>query len=726
MSATITLRLNDQASKGLGEVQHSAEATKAEFEQLSEAQKQHIEVIHKHQGSMLDFAGNGVVALAHLSAAWLKYHESMIWLKFYNGILQGPIYATKLLADQTHRVATSSIHALRVVPSLGPVVSRITPIVTLGTAAWAAYAAVLDRTGKKVVDTVEDFSNATEEQIQAFNELAQESTRTGEAIDEIMARAGKTWEDFGVRIVPVVETNLDRVHEAAASLGPALIEPFQEGAAAARDLYNSMELTIDVFGWIDRAATKQTDNFVANVGAMKSAWRSFVDQQRASVAEDLGGNAKEYLEEVKALRELSAWHEKMDRQREEERDDFARLRKINADLESDRQQAESRKRLDAMKTLSEIDAEIQRQREKAGQMAAARQFDRQSAEQHAAAMADLERRRTVIAEAEERRRLAIAEAGRKFRQDMEERSLREQARLRDDYLRESREAYERHQEIMTQREQAIRDFRFALHREVVNDAIAALEREGADAETIHAAKLQQIEQERNQRLAATDDQLEKERILFEAEQRLLQEESAFRREQLRKQVDDERRAAEEKLRIRKELHDRLRGQLEGQGVTGESILQQQDQRKVLEMLQARRRAAAENAFRNSEEGQRMSAEANTGSQANARFKARLRAVNRQADIDAFRDARSGNLNPGELQQAQADAARQQLQAMQQNGKLSSDVVQVLTQQAQAAAQQQATIDILQQQVEALGQQARGQQRAAAGTRQRAQRGSLGQ
>lgn len=701
MSATITLRLNDQASKGLGEVQHSAEETKAEFEQLSEAQKQHIEVIHKHQGSMLEFAGNSVKAIGSVGSAWIAFRTQALWLESYQQLLSGASRATQALASNTGNLARVGAQGLTFVPRFGTAIGRFLPIVTGFTLGLGAANRLLASTGHELKQSAE----ATDDQRRRFAALREEATYLNVQLAELAKRRNVNLDELGVSS----ESNLDRFRSARSQTLESMGRPLKDLAKGAAEVAHNLNPLVPLWREIDSAATRGTNNAISNLKLLEDA--------ADSAADAFFGPG--YTERAKA-------QEKFNETLEETRRNFERIRDVHETLEASRRRADEARRVAALNTLQAIDAEIQKEKERVGLLAAARKFDETAQQEHLQRMTALDQQRTRVVEAEERKRLAIRQASLDFYRKMDERSLREQAQRRDDYLRESREAYERHQAIMAQREQAIRDFRFALHREVVNDAIAALEREGADAETIHAAKLQQIEQERNQRLAATDDQMEKERILFEAEQRLLQEESALRREQLRKQVDDERRAAEEKLRIRKELHDRLRGQLEGQGVTGESILQQQDQRKVLEMLQARRRAAAEQAFRQSEEGQRMSAEANTGSQANARFKARLRAVNRQADIDAFRDARAGNLNPGELQQAQSDAARQQLQAMQRNGKLSSDVVQVLTQQAQAAAQQQATIDILQQQVEALNTQARCQQRAAAGTRQRAQRGSLGE
>lgn len=701
MAATITLRLKDQASPGLANFEdalagagQSSARTADDMDRLTAAQERQLTVIHEHRGAWLQFAGNVLYAGATMFSVYGKMQQTAMWTNTLRDGLAGIGSGARSAGAQLATMATRGGTALKVLGRIGVVGG----VVGVGLAGAALGAVAVSSAVQKMSERLQQSANATEDQKRQFEQLKTEANALQISLTEAAARSGVSLESLAV----TAETSYSRIKDAAEDLGDSITRQALDTLAAYGQVGMQLVGVEDAFQNVEKTVKTSTDRLVENLEYLQKLSDQWADFR-------LGDGYAE------VAREQAKWNEQL----EETQENFSRLRKANAAYDDVVRQGAAARKLQAITTLQAIDEEVRGEQERAGLLAAQRKLTEQEQTAYFKRLEALERRRTQIVDEQSRERARLE-------RERQEASLKEQAKRQEEYLKQSREAYERHQKILAQRDAAERDWRFALNREIVNDAIAALEREGADAETIHEAKLRLIEQERNQAIAATDDQFERERILFESERKLLQADSAFRRDQLRKQVDDERQAAEEKLRIRKELHDRLRGQLEGQGITGESVLQQQDQRKVLEMLQARRRAAAEQAFRQSEEGQRMSAEANTGSQANARFKARLRAVNRQSDIDAFRDARAGNLNPGELQQAQADAARQQLQAMQQNGKLSSDVVQVLTQQAQAAAQQQATMDILQQQVEALGQQARGQQRAAAGTRQRAQRGSLGQ
>lgn len=259
----------------------------------------------------------------------------------------------------------------------------------------------------------------------------------------------------------------------------------------------------------------------------------------------------------------------------------------------------------------------------------------------------------------------------------------------------------------------------------------------------------------------------------EADDKALNEEA----EAIRKAIDKENEArikaaeverqAREKakadaIRIEQEKQNALKGMLEEKGVSGKQILQQQDPRQVVKILQDKAAEEAEQKFNRENkpgaitaasrerlnrmirenEARRKRAE-ETGEQQDtpvlsieqiiAKAKeeeVRLRDRRKEAAIksartEAFRDFRTGTTNSQELAQAQGQAAQQQISAMQASGQLSGQTVAAVRSLVNAAQQNQMTTEALQQQVQQLQQQANLLNQNAGAVRQRAQRGGVG-
>lgn len=343
------------------------------------------------------------------------------------------LFAIRQLADGTQALAKlvpeSQRAAVAIAGLVGPsqiartAISRafnIGPQLLGAQIALTAFEAVMARTGKRVVGEMEDFSRATEAQVEAFNRLADEANAAGITIDEAMQNAGKTWDDFGVRIVPQVETNLDRIHQATGRLGSALAKPFHEGIAAGKTLISEWwaipGIVGDVWRAIDAKATAGADNLVDNLTVLQTGYEQVVLAARAHAA--VGTNPERiaaYKAEVELLREQAEVTARLTKLNADNRDDFAIVRRLTAEREAQAKSRGEAERLASIKTVAGIDAEIQKIRERIGQAAQEGKLSagkdkegrpvltntgRELTEQ----LAQLDRQRTVVAEQETRKR----------------------------------------------------------------------------------------------------------------------------------------------------------------------------------------------------------------------------------------------------------------------------------------------------------------------------------
>lgn len=716
MANSITIRLNDEVTDGVEEIQsalaemgHFSSETARGIRDLSAAEQEQIQVIHEHRGSLVDltgdtvqFAGESVSAIGAVTAAYIHFKAETAWLTYFKSTLASVGTATAAWGNHLDLAARQGIGLLRFVPRFGATVGNVIPVLTGATLATAGFEAVLSRTGRRMVDTTHDLSQATDEQRRAFEALATEAQRSGTTIDEALLRAGQSFADFGVQVVPVYESNLDRVDAATAKLLTSLARPFRTIADGAAEVLSGLNPLAPVLREIDAAATRSTDNLVRNIAALQSLSEAAADAT-------LGEGYSQHAAELQRLEELRA----------RQADDFARLRGVNQQLDAEQTAAAERRRLDGIQTIAGIDAEIQRQRQRANELANSDQLTAAAAEELHATLARLEQQRTQILERETQTRLDLERRVTEQQQRWADEARQREEQAVTDFIDRENAKYDAAQKAAAKRAELERGLVHTAESEAFQNAVARMQAQGASAEDLHQAKLRQIDLETRQRLESADTEDAREQILFDAQRERLQAEGNFHRQQMQQQARDRQQKAQAEAAAEQAKHDQIKALLQQSGgPTGHDLLTQQDPRQVLAALQARRAQAAAEKFR-AEHGD----EVNDGdSRSRARFAARERAVRQQAERDAFQDFRRGDVNPQELANAQVQAGQQTLSTLQQSGQLSQDVVKVLSQQLQAAAQEQQVLSQLQQQVANL--QKASDQLAGGSKRISAQQGSL--
>lgn len=737
MAATLTINLKDNATPGLQELeQQLAQTGKATGEvatdtrQLTAAQKDQIKVIHEHRAAWSQLAASVGPSLLNLSAS-----VGAMGVAWYQSAKQAQLVSTVYAELQQRTVGLAvakkglEIGATRAIGIL----TRMGPAVGLTVAAYKTLTFVLDNTGRRAVSVAEDFSAATEQQIADFNALADAANKAGLDIDTAMAQAGKTWADFGAKVT-TSESNLDRLKASGANLGTTVARSFREAAAAAYELVMVGELNLGIYDAIDARVTRWADQTVENIDAVSTGYGKLIDQARAAAAAQLYGNGDRYLEEIEQLRELESLHENLNEQRENEQEYFARLKSANAQLAAQRESNAESERLRGLDTLAAIDGEISRQKDLAGQKASALQFDEQAQAAYLARLNQLEQQRTQIVRAEAGKRKQLLQEIREENEQRERESLELRAANEADALRRSVDRYNQWASDVRASQERLNDFAQDYadqsNNAILNNLITRLDAEGNHTEEAHTARKKLIQQETDQRIAAADTQEERERAFYDGLMRLQREELAHNQRVIREEVATRKQAAEETLRIEKAKKDELTRLLQDAGgPSGKDLLGQIDPRKALQDQRGKAAAdSARNRVLNDPRNQQLRNDALTSVEANNRLKRMQEQAARQAERDAragaFRDFNRGKADPREIAQAQSQTGQQLLQTMGQNGKLSGDVVQILQQQLQAAADQQGTLSRLEQQVAQLQRASQVVGNGARAQRQRAQQGSV--
>lgn len=716
MAATLTINLKDNATPGLQELEQQLVRTSdatgevaADTRQLTVAQQEQIKVIHEHRAAWSQLAAsvgptlvNLVQGAGSLGLAYVQLRRNAL-----------------LVAAAKQAIVTAGTRAIGVLTGTGPAVA-----ITYGS--YKALTSILDATGREFQQS----ADATDEQKAAFERLKIEATTAGQSLQRYAKESGQSLEELGA----TTTSNLNKIETAGGKLGSALAAPFSEGAAAAGALLDEINPLPALLEAIDKGVTAATDAAVEGLEYRAEGTRALVDNIRAKTITLGGGDGGQYLKEIEQLRELEQLHDRLNEQREKEQEHFARLRQVHAEYEAQRQNAAEAERLRGLDTLAEIDAEITRQKDLAGQKAAALQFDEKAQQQHLSRLNQLEQQRTQIVRAEAEKQKRLREEIREETERREKESLQRRIDAENDALRRSVEAYNQWAaDVRAARKRAddfAREYADTANNAILENLITRLDAEGDQDETAHRARQELIQQETDQRIAAADTQEERERAFYDGLKRLQREDLAHQQRVIRDEVAARKQAADEAVRIEQQKRDALQRLLQQAGAPdAKELLGQIDPRKAL--MDQRGKAAADAARRRvleDPDNQRLRTEALTSVGASNRLRrmqeAAARQAEREARVGAGRAFNRGEVDPRELSQAQRQAGQQMLQTLQQNRQLSGDVVQVLQQQLQAAADQQGTLAVLQQQVAQLQRASQAIGNGAAAQRQRAQRGGV--
>lgn len=717
MAATLTINLKDNATPGLQELEQQLVRTSdatgevaADTRQLTVAQQEQIKVIHEHRAAWSQLAvtvGPALVSLAKgAGAVGLAYWQ---------------------MRRQEETLAASKRIATAAGMRLAGVITGLGPILTGAALGAKGFEFALHRTGIEL-DRSSELAKLNE---QAIGSLRAQVVNSGEDWETWAVQNRELLEEMGVSIT----TNYDRVAKASAKLGQELGRPFRDAVTYGREWVGDVNLLGDAWEWFDGRVTEAAKNIEQNAGAVGKAHNRLADQGSGKLSELFGGeSADEVGRQLSAYRELADAQAKLAEKQDKSFLGFERLRETHQGFEQSRRAAAEAQRLASLETLAQIDAEINRQKDLAGQKAAAGRFDEDAQKGHAAVLNQLEQQRTQIVRAEAEKQKRLRKEIREETERREKESLQRRIDAENDALRRSVEAYNQWAaDVRAARKRAddfAREYADTANNAILENLITRLEAEGDQAETAHRARRELIQQETDQRIAAADTQEERERAFYDGLKRLQREDLAHQQRVIRDEVAARKQAADEAVRIEQQKRDELQRLLQQAGAPdAKELLGQIDPRKAL--MDQRGKAAADAARRRvleDPDNQRLRAEALTSVGASSRLRRMQEAAARQAEREARAGAgrafNRGEVDPRELSQAQQQAGQQMLQTLQQNGQLSGDVVQVLQQQLQAAADQQGTLAVLQQQVAQLQRASQAIGNGAAAQRQRAQRGGV--
>jgi hypothetical protein len=371
----------------------------------------------------------------------------------------------------------------------------------------------------------------------------------------------------------------DQLKGAAAGASYALLRPFQEAGPAARDFAGYLKG--EAIGAMDRfriAALEKlgiTETVLKNSAKGLKDWGAFleswIDEARGnfvrfenSAVKALGfkgdDNADRYVEEAKALRDLAAWHEKMNKQREKERAGFAALGEANRANDQAMANSARAKEIAELKTIGQIEREIYKVRELAGVRAQSGKISPEEDDAH--------KKRLRMIEDQQSTDLKSAKT-KQQRAKIESEAAKEIAKEESDYISKIGELRNRDLAALEQRRTQITEEesnkRLAKEKETaeslkrvfqsLNDernaqghatAIDEARDSGASERRLHEMRLQWIDEEAEARSETAKSADELVIIEAEAEKKRISETEQFRRDEIK-------RTAEAKIRFQQTI-----------------------------------------------------------------------------------------------------------------------------------------------------------------------------
>lgn len=506
MANSITIRLNDEASAGLDDLQSVLEqtgqvssATAAGVRELSAAQQQQIRIVHEHRGSLVDltgdtvqFAGASVSAVGAVSAAWLNFKAQTAWLDAIRGPLTRVGVATQAFSGNLTTVARSAMSVLQYLPQVRSALGIAVPVYGLASAALTLHTAVLARTGVKL----KELKNATDVQKDAFKQLSLEAAALDVSLEKLASRKGLDLaKDLGVEAT----SNLTRLGESFGQFGGQASKELDRVGAAARAVLWDYGPFADLFKDLDHWATEWTDDHRLGMQAITREAQNALDNTRYWFAQTANESQEAYVAEQRRLRGLEEWHERMRELREITRDDFDRLRSASKGFESQlKEQAES-ERIGRLETHEAIAGEMDQLKARAALLASQNKFDEDAQKTHLKRLEQLDRRQRDLLKAA----------------DDEQRAEQEQARA--EAIRLEREAANEREDIVRARSAASQSIEMEHIRSIGQAEIAAAEASGASIEQLLQLKLRLIGEEHEARFASATTESDRIRAVADAD-----------------------------------------------------------------------------------------------------------------------------------------------------------------------------------------------------------------
>lgn len=770
---TLTVSLDDQASRGLQDladkldnIQKTSEQTAQGTDKLSEATERQTQAIKdgvswysafkiavvdsfvKNGAAAGQFFVNVVKGSAEAVVGLIGVQRAVAALAPVIEKVGAPLIAQAEKWGLVEKAAAKATgQAIASTVGLGTAFGTVTTMAAGAGVGLKVYEAVLANTGKQERLTTEAQERIarslayTDEQFQKMPEGIQ---KTEIALDRMNAAAGRTLADDLEKGV----SNLERASEEWGKVG------------------NSASAAI---GGIQTAASEFASGIAEKVTEpLRNAW-DILDK-------DITARQEFATENLRYLREKTLGNsvptestdnfEKVKKAQEENAAGYDRLREANEKLSKAADARAENERINSIKTIEGINAEIAKHQEAAAKDVRSKggftAADQKAYEQEGLTLQS--RRAAIVKEIAETEKKAAEDKKKSEKEIAEaiERGTKEGKRLREERLealaeedKKQREIYELEQKrLLAQREMVatvgqhaqdnaekygvtIEKEKLDIFRQQRAERMkmqgytdsqiktADYELEKRQSEDGHKRNLNNIDSEFREKANRLRDEQEllekssadanakaKERIKLNGEidkltseylKKRHDEDLRFRTESKTAELQQAAQIEEEKFRLVRERHEKekqLLGNALGQQFNAQAALNSFSPEQVLAQLQKQRRDeySAKQAAVDSD----LKAAADAGDKGAAKqFDKNQKTVKAWANADVMKDFQGGKLKDGEVAMAEAELARNVVQAGQSQGYINNDVAKMMTEQINMTAGQIQANDMMQKALKQL-------------------------
>jgi hypothetical protein len=636
-----------------GELRKAVQELTASMREFNVDSAKSVTIVNEQRTSWLTMANTAVPAIGSISTAMLTY---IVRMKELDIAKQAALRSLNLLGSSQRAWAIASEYGTKTA------IRGTAGLAGYGAAAGLALGAVtalglgikgmgilLDNTGKKFVAYSDNVETLTEEQGKYFKEMIQQANSLGLAVDDIANSEGIDLEkDWGLKMLPEYESNLDRLKTSAGGVSDSLSRLASEsGPAAAYVLKNmvgpgTLEGMESLYSGTMKFGGVLDELFGS--GAINRGVERWVENLDG-LSELISGISRETAEASRAISEAQQLAV----------DDFARVRVAEAMLGEMSAARGRAAEIAGIKTSGAIDNEITKLKERRGIAAAANKFDEDAQKRYIIEIERLENRRAQI---ETQAKL-----------DRETSHKAEQDRLR----KNTEETFARYEQQAAEANER--------RLKMADDAIAAAEKQAAEERRI-AAETAKLQWEIDQNIKRSN-------------------------EAAAKAYEDRWKAVTGRIAALIRGQD---PNAPGQDII-EQIKGNISQKDLAEQVGKRRAAAAGEEFAGSDKAQKirdlLKSQGMEDPDIARKMTAMRRQIEQRAGQQGARDVMGGKASDAELLDAQNNLIAQNVNAATETGKLSTVAAEGLRQAAaqsiQASNEAAQARQIAEQVLQALGQ-----------------------
>ncbi|HEY4259445.1 MAG TPA: hypothetical protein VGM98_04770 [Schlesneria sp.] len=721
--ATISINLDDKATAGLKTLTDTLQNLSTGSAELSEQQAQQITIVQQSTQDWKTFGSTVVTANAHAQAEAAKMIGKVAELadSTVHAVYGAEEFAFAVGTKVTDALIKGGLMVLKYTLLTKGAVEVIKAV--KGTSNEAAEAT--DKQGNSFLSTASKataFGVALATVTGQWESIGQASTAVGIAAvrtfsglgpvitagtilltgyEAVMARTGERVDELGNKT-----TNLDRIQKAASGVGEEIGNVGSELVGNLKQIALATSPLVEAIGsgltqaWkdVDTVATRTADNNIKSLNNIREALSGVTQEQREAI-------------------------EKLEAQREKEKDGFAALRDANERLAADESQRARTAQIASIATVAGVEKEITAVREAAATQARAGNVQKGLYEELKA----LELQKTKILQTEETARVQSLQKSLEQRKQFEAEYAKSQweAQLRD--VKQFQEAYDKEKKIL----EGFYDFRrnlvFDARNEDLKTAEALIKQSGEEAKAkanllegdkkdvalkqaqrdtegaLHALKIKGIEEELKQATAAAKSEDDVRKANYDYQRKRAAAEAAFNREVMVQKLQDRQAESDKAIAIEKAKQAALKNTnaeaLGKAGFNAQDLLSNANGKDVQKALQQQARDRAKQYVNANNEDLRKQAEFDNGGAADQQLKRLQKQAQDEAAQTAGRRFRQGKTDPTDLINAQAQVANQTLVEQAAQGNVSGNTLQAVQEQlkavaanAAATAAQQQTID----------------------------------